>query len=270
VIDDALVLRVERLRDSVQELRGEIRSRYRSKLRAITGDDIKNAAAQLGERWLVGIADREDVRIVLGDDVLADLGIEFQRLITHSEQPTQRGRYESTLESILRDFRTRVVVPLKQARLAAIGKPTPAKPRANQQRSVFVGQSFRPADAAVNSAVARLVEAFGFLVVTGEKPQADSVSQKVRGRIEQADLFVGIFTRRERLGRRAEWATSAWVIDEKAYALARGKKLVLVRESGVQSIGGIQGDYEFVEFTRDDIPDMLIKLVAVMRALDNV
>jgi hypothetical protein len=114
----------------------------------------------------------------------------------------------------------------------------------------------------------RLLEAYGFTAVTGELPKADSVSKKVRERIEGADYFLGIFTRRERLrGRRNEWTTSAWVIDEKAYALATRKKLILLRETGVQSIGGIHGDYEFVEFTRAAIPDLLIKLVATLRSL---
>jgi len=68
-------------------------------------------------------------------------------------------------------------------------------------------------------------------------------------------LFVGMddrdgFTRRHAIPGRSLWTTSAWVIDEKAYALGKGKKLVLLREDGIDSIGGIQGDYEFVEFKR--------------------
>jgi hypothetical protein len=72
---------------------------------------------------------------------------------------------------------------------------------------------------------------------------------------------VGIFTRRQRIARKPEWTTSAWVVDEKAYALAKEKKLVLIKEVGVQSIGGIQGDYEYLEFEREEIAELLIKLV---------
>lgn len=121
---------------------------------------------------------------------------------------------------------------------------------------------------ALNTTVREFVEAYGFSATTGEKPRATSVSRKVRERIETADVFLGIFTRRDRIkGKKGEWTTSAWVIDEKAYALAHAKKLVLLRETGVQSIGGLQGDYEYVDFDRRDVPSLLVKLVSVLRSL---
>lgn len=55
---------------------------------------------------------------------------------------------------------------------------------------------------------------------------------------------------------------------KKAYALAKGKKLILVRESGIQSIGGIHGDYEYIEFVREDLVDLVIKLLQTFRSLD--
>jgi hypothetical protein len=270
VIDDALVLRVERLRDDVEELRSILKARYSSPERPVVASDLRDMAAQLGERWLVEIANRDDVRQVLGEERVADLNIEYQRLITCSEQSSQRGRYELSLRNILKDFRSSVVIPLKKARYrATAGAATSASSSEDESSgSIFIAQSFSANDATINSMVARLVEAFGFRVTTGEKPKADTVSKKVRDRIEAASIFLGIFTRRDRLKSRREWTTSSWVIDEKAYALARGKKLVLLRESGVQSIGGIQGDYEYIEFTREAIPELLIKLVQLLRTLD--
>ncbi len=271
MIDDALVLRVERLRDEVDQLRSDLRQRYRAPNRPVVAVDVRDIAAQLGERWVVEIAPRDDVRQVVGEDVVGDLSIEFQRLITYSEQNSQRARYEASIRSILRDFRNRIVVPLKQARYKSISSSQTTTHEASKPQpstSVFIGQSFSTDDADVNSAIGRLVEAWGFTVTTGEKPKADTVSKKVRDRIEAASLFLGIFTRRERLSGRREWTTSPWVIDEKAYALAKGKRLILVRESGVQSIGGIQGDYEYIEFVREDLVDLLIKLLQTLRSLD--
>lgn len=109
--------------------------------------------------------------------------------------------------------------------------------------------------------VSRLLTALGFAVLTGEKPRAGTVSKKVRDRIEKSDVFVGLFTRRDKVEGKQEWTTSPWIIDEKAYALAKGKKLVLVKEQGVASIGGLQGDYEYLEFDRTDMPDLFIRLV---------
>ena len=79
--------------------------------------------------------------------------------------------------------------------------------------------------------------------------------------IDVQDAFVGIFTRRDKIARRPEWTTSPWIIDEKAYAVGRQKKLVLLKERGVGSIGGIQGDYEFVEFSRDRLERLVVRLV---------
>lgn len=270
MIDDTMVLRVERLRDSVEELRAELKGRYRSADRPVSAPTLRDSAAQLGERWLVEIAGRDDVLRILGHDIVADLNVEFQRLITFSEQQTKRGRYDSALKAIASDFRTRVIVPLKQARNRAAGQTQPPETAADSPKAevVFVGQSFLPNDAVINSAVARVVEAFGFTVTTGEKPRADSVSKKVRDRIEAATVFVGIFTRRDRV-RRNEWTTSSWVIDEKAYALATRKKLILLREAGVQSIGGIQGDYEYIEFAREDLVELMVKLVQTLRSLQD-
>lgn len=250
-------------------MRSNLKARYSSPDRPVIAADLRDIAAQLGERWLVEIANRDDVRQVLGEELVADLNIEFQRLITCSEQSSQRRRYELSMRNILKDFRSRVVIPLKRARYRATAGAAAmhSSSEVELSGSIFIAQSFSTTDATINSVVARLVEAFGFRVVTGEKPKADTVSKKVRDRIEAASAFLGIFTRRDRLKNRREWTTSSWVIDEKAYALAKGKKLILLRESGVQSIGGIQGDYEYIEFTREAVPELLIKLVQLLRTL---
>ena len=113
----------------------------------------------------------------------------------------------------------------------------------------------------------RLLKAYGLSVTTGEKPSAQTVSSKVKTRIEDADIFVGIFTRRDKLSGKEEWATSAWVIDEKAYALAKGKRLILLKETGVNSVGGLQGDYEYLEFQRSELDDLLVRLLETLRGL---
>jgi hypothetical protein len=105
----------------------------------------------------------------------------------------------------------------------------------------------------------------GFEIATGEKPKVDHISDKVKQLIDSRDLFVGIFTRREKISRKAEWTTSLWVIDEKAYAVGKGKKLLLIKEEGVTSIGGIQGDYEFIEFRRDGLESLLVKVLGLFR-----
>jgi hypothetical protein len=269
MIDDALVLKVERLRDSVETLRDSVRARYGTPNRPVIAIDLRDAATQIGERWLVEVAGRPDVAAAIGADQLATLNVEFQRLLTYAEQATIRRKYEVASKAILRNFRNRVIVPLKQKRGVA-SVPTDMKEAEQAQTgpaTVFLGQSFSPTDKQVTIIVQRFLEAYGLKVLTGEKPKADTISGKVRERIEQADAFVGLFCRRDKIARRAEWTTSAWVIDEKAYALARQKKLILLKETAVQSIGGLQGDYEFLEFDRAEIGDLLIRLLLLLKSL---
>ena len=269
MIDEELVLKVERLRDSLSELKRDLKARHQSRERQVQADDLRDGAARLAEIWMVEIGPRDDVKDALGEAVFGDLSIQFQRLLRYSEHSTIRKKYDAAIAAILKDFRARVVVPLKQQRqhgmVAAQESPAPTVVSSADLRSAFVGHSFAPGDVPVVNAVIRLLKALGLDILTGEKPKADSVSKKVRRRIEACDGFVGLFTRRDRIADRDDWTTSAWIIDEKAYAFAKGKKLFLLRERGVESIGGLQGDYEYLEFDRSDLADLLIRIVETVR-----
>jgi len=266
MIDDQLVLRVEPLRDGGESLQEEIRSRYSKPKSQVVSTDVRDDAAKIAERWLVEIGSRTDVRAVLGDELVADLTVEFQRLIRFSEASTIRCRYDATLRSILRDFRNRVVIPLKQNRGTGLQHDeSRVVTTLHEATTAFVGQSFATVDDKINHVIRRFLETMDIRVVTGEKPAADSVSAKVRRRIEGAQLLVGVFTRRDRIAGRQEWSTSTWIVDEKAYALARDKKLVLIKEEGVQSIGGLQGDYEYIEFHRDKLENLVRALLETFK-----
>lgn len=210
MIDDELVLRVERLRDALEEFKKRLRKAYRKKDSRVGANTVQTKAAQLAERWLVEVADRADVREAITDEVLADLNIEFQRILTYSERSTPRQRYDAAIATILKDFRVAVVVALKQKRGTPAEAPIDNMEPEASISTAFVGQSFADEDTVVNEPIKRLIRAFGLTVITGEKPKADTVSAKVRDRIESAQLFVGIFTRRDKLARSSEWAASAW------------------------------------------------------------
>lgn len=87
--------------------------------------------------------------------------------------------------------------------------------------------------------------------------------------IEEQSLFVGVFTRRDKVARKHEWTTSSWVVDEKAYAVGLRKPLILVKEQGVVSIGGIQGDYEYIEFSRDELEALAVKIIRLFDLSNN-
>ena len=264
MIDDSIILRIERIRDDVESLSGDIRRRYKQKDKPVVAAALKAKAARIGEIWMVEVVPREDVRAALPDGVFADLLVEFQRLVTYAQQQVQRRKYDQATRNILRDFVLNVVVPLKQGRVevdgrsAGLGRSESQLPAAD---AAFVGHSFSKDDRHVVNAVTELLRTVGVPVVTGEKPRANRISDKIKKRIESCPIFIGLFTRQDRISRTKEWMASPWIIDEKAYAVAKGKKLVLLKEHGVSNIGGIQGDYEYIEFERDKLVDLVMDLL---------
>src|SRR5207245_8058493 len=171
-------------------------------------------------------------------------------------------------------YTANLVVPLMQGsgKLPATNSPVlvPAQnvDAEGFRATAFVGHSFANNDRPIVRIVTDALEAIGIEVVTGEKPRADRISNKVKALIDGQHLFVGIFTRRDKLVGKKEWSTSAWIIDEKAYA-SRSKKLILLKEAGVESIGGIQGDHEYIEFSRENFGEALTSLLQLFDVTVN-
>lgn len=261
-MDEQLILAAERLRDDLTQLRTDIRSRYRQKSSQVVARPIKDRATGLAEIWLTELAPNDEVADSIDSDYLADLTIHFQRLLTFAEHTTIRSRYDAEINAILKEYSLGVVVPMKARRDAPAIAPAPA-PRKKQPSTLtaFVGHSFASADEDVSSFVMGMLEALGVSVESGTKPRADRISDKVKSLIDQQEIFVGIFTRRDRLAGKEQWTTTEWVIDEKAYAYAKDKILVLLKEDGVGSIGGIQGDYEYLPFSRESLHSLGVRLL---------
>ena len=142
----------------------------------------------------------------------------------------------------------------------------------------FVGHSFADRDEDLTNKIIRHIEGYDILCKTGEKAQNKSVSQKVRERIDECDLFVGIFTKgmelcgeildkgilarfcKNKASRSDLFMTSNWVIQESGYALGKGKSLLLMVEKGIYNFPELQGDQEVVPFDRSDINAALVRL----------
>lgn len=270
MIDEAIIVKLERLRDDLEALRADLKSKY-GKASQISSKTFRAKARAHAEVWLVEVASRPEIAQVLQGNVYADASVGFQKLLTAADHVSARRDYDDAINSVLEEFNARVLFPLKQRRGAhpAAAKPAvqPVKKPLRSLGSVFVGHSFNADDKALVGLFERLFRAYGIQTVTGEKPSADSVSEKVKARIDGAEGFVGLYSRREKIARRNAWTTSAWVIDEKAYALAKGKKLVLLKEQGVESIGGLQGDYEYLEFKRVETADLIVRVVELFEEI---
>lgn len=269
--DAQLIVTTKRLGSDLLDLKKALRKSYPQPLRQVTSPALKKRSSALAESWLTDISQRNELAKSVCSQYLADLTVHFQRLLLCAEHATLRRRYDEEINAIRKDYTSKLVIPLMQGGdidgVRAAGNASVRTHRPNNGESesfratAFVGHSFMPDDLQVADSFIRVLEAVGITVATGEKPQADKISEKVKRRIEKQHIFVGIFTRRDKLAGKRAWNTSAWVIDEKAYALGKNRKLILLKEEGVESIGGIQGDYEFIEFSRDRIQDAVLRLL---------
>lgn len=268
MIDEQAILAAERLRDDLDDFRQLLRKRFSKASSQVTTDEYRKKAAQLAEVWLVQLSTNHAFGLAIGSETLADLNVHFQRILSFSEHATVRSRYDTELRSILNNYSVKVVLLLKQSRGRSVSTPPPTSSTIIVH-SAFVGQSFSPTDKQVNLCISNTLDALGVSVVTGEKPKAALISEKVKRLIEQQTIFVGVFTRRDKIARKPEWTTSEWVLDEKAYALGKQKRLILLKEQGVGSIGGIQGDYEYIEFSRDALENLTVKLIQLFDITNN-
>ena len=114
-----------------------------------------------------------------------------------------------------------------------------------------------------------LKDTSGFEWDHAEKAELKAISQKVIEKIEGKNLFVGIFTGKDyrieqdklkslfrsfKFGKRESFkaCSSDWIIQESGYALAKGLYLLFLIEAGVDVNAGLQGDLQFINFSRDN------------------
>jgi hypothetical protein len=110
----------------------------------------------------------------------------------------------------------------------------------------------------------------GFEIISGEKAENNSVAGKVKERITQCDLFVGIFTCEKTISSsNGESSTSNWVIQESGFAIALKKDLILIVEKGIHKFPELQGDLEIVYFNRKTLHKAYTKLNQMLISAKN-
>src|SRR6266852_5518639 len=146
------------------------------------------------------------------------------------------------------------------------------------QLNAFVARSFASQDEERIRAVLEFLNTFrkaGFICETAEAAEVESVSEKVQHMIDEKDVFIGFFTKRYPVYsfrskislfgqilfgniRPQIWSAPAWVLQESGYALRGGKKLILLREEGVE-VPGLQGDLEYIPFDPENPAEVFSK-----------
>ena len=120
----------------------------------------------------------------------------------------------------------------------------------------------------------------GFSWENAKPAEPRELAEKVLSLIEDKNLFIGICTKKEivtdygnlekKLFSRGyvcareeniSWKTSDWIIQEIGLAIGRKMEVILLIEHGVQKPGGLQGDLEYIEFSRESPEKSFVKIL---------
>lgn len=131
---------------------------------------------------------------------------------------------------------------------------------------IFVGFGYNDRDRWIPEFVVPLVKAFGAEVVTGEDLQGQQISDEVQRRIESSDGLIAFRTKRGDADAAGSYRSHRWVEDELAVAIARGVRVVEVREEGVDTQGGLAGDRQWVAYREGERDRLLLELAKTVGA----
>jgi len=131
---------------------------------------------------------------------------------------------------------------------------------------LFLSHAFRKENEELVAKINILLSSFSVSVVTGAKPATGSISEKVKGLVDDSNYVLSILTKDEEQ-KDGSWSPSKWVYDEIAYAHGQKKPVIILLEEDVAYKEGISGDAEYIRFNRNDLTDALLKLVTVLNGL---
>ena len=128
---------------------------------------------------------------------------------------------------------------------------------------VFVSYNFGQKNKEITQKFIDFISKFDVATSVGSEPDTISVSEKVKLKIDSADIIVAIMTKDEQ-DDKGNWFSSKWIIEELAYALAsKNKEIIRLVEKGCDTNGRIFGDKEYIAFDRENPAEALIKLAEV-------
>ncbi|MVM34150.1 hypothetical protein GO755_29220 [Spirosoma sp. HMF4905] len=126
---------------------------------------------------------------------------------------------------------------------------------------IFVAFGYNDRDKWIPELVFPVIKAFGHDVISGEDIQGQILSEAVAGNIRRSDALIAFLTRRGDKAENGIWPTHRWVTDELSVAIESRRLVVEVRETGVDSQGGIAGDRQRIEYDESRRDRFLVELV---------
>jgi hypothetical protein len=133
-------------------------------------------------------------------------------------------------------------------------------------KSVFL--SYRFAESDYIEGLQTLLKRDGFHIITGQNANT-FISQAILERIKSCEYFVCLMTRADEK-RDGTFTTSPWLLEEKGAALAMDKRIVLMVEDGVNDIGGLQGDWQRINFTARSFTTAAIRAVDQLKSYSGI
>lgn len=129
---------------------------------------------------------------------------------------------------------------------------------------IFVSHNFGEKNKEIVEKFIDFISKFDVSISLGSETDNGSISEKIKSKIDSADIVIGIITKDEQDDKN-NWSPSKWVIEEMAYSLAsKNKEIIRLIEQGCDTDGRIFGDKEYISFDRDDPSYALIKLAEVL------
>ena len=129
-------------------------------------------------------------------------------------------------------------------------------------KSVFLSHRF--SDREFTSGLIELLKTSGFDVITGEEANT-YISDAILDRIARCEYFLCLMTPRTQKVD-GTFTTSPWLLEEKGAALALRKRVVLMVQTGVTDVGGLQGDYQRIEFSEKEFLKAALQAVRQLRS----
>ena len=134
---------------------------------------------------------------------------------------------------------------------------------------VFISYNFSEKNREITQKFIDFISKFDVAISLGSETDTISISEKVKTKIDDADMVVAIMTKDEQDDKGA-WSPSKWIIEELAYALAnKNKEIIRLLEKGCDTNGRIFGDKEYIPFDRENPTEAFIKLVDVLKKKIN-
>jgi len=143
--------------------------------------------------------------------------------------------------------------------------------RDNPQINAFLAHSFDEKDRDLLEYFRRILSETRISVHSATSPWAGTqVPAKIKAMIDDADCFIALFTRKNRIaGKKSCWGCSPYVISEAGYALHNRKPIVILKEKNVEA-ETLLGDIEYIEFEREKIYKTHEKTMQYLENLSNI